>query len=65
MGSGLVVGLGSMYRIIQIYVPDLPGVEGRVTIGVGRDVVCVFNSSDVCEDRTYLSIQVVSELLVA
>ena len=54
-----------MYRIIQIYVPDLPGVEGRVTIGVGRDVVCVFNSSDVCEDRTYLSIQVVSELLVA
>ena len=37
MGSGLVVGLGSgsIYRIIQIYVPDLPSGEGRVTIGVG------------------------------
>ena len=38
MGSGLVVGLGSgsIYRIIQIYVPDLPSGEGRVTIGVGE-----------------------------
>ena len=36
-GSGLVVGLGSgsIYRIIQIYVPYLPSGEGRVTIGVG------------------------------
>ena len=37
MGSGLVVGLGSgsIYRIIQIYVPYLPSGECRVTIGVG------------------------------
>jgi hypothetical protein len=37
MGSGLVVGLGSgsIYRIIQIYVPYLPSGEGQVTIGVG------------------------------
>ena len=37
MGSGLVVGLGSgsIYRIIQIYVPYLPSGEGRATIGVG------------------------------
>jgi hypothetical protein len=38
MESGLVVGLGSgsIYRIIQIYVPYLPSGEGRVTIGVGE-----------------------------
>ena len=37
MGSGLVVGLGSgsIYRIIQIYVPYLPSGEVRVTIEVG------------------------------
>ena len=36
-GSGFEVGLGSgsIYRIIQIYVPYLPSGEGRVTIGVG------------------------------
>ena len=37
-GSGLVVGLGSgsIYRIIHIYVPDLPTGKGRVMIGVGE-----------------------------
>ena len=31
IGSGLLVGLGSgsIYRIIHLYVPDLPSGEGR------------------------------------
>ena len=38
IGSGLLVGLGSgsIYRIIHLYVPDLPSGEGRVAIGVGE-----------------------------
>ena len=35
-GSGLVVGSGSIYRIIHIEVADVPSGKGRMTIGVGE-----------------------------